>query len=193
MRSSFGRFIRSPDCVICWMPSRWPRVHTFVAMNACSRMAGVMRSPSTPSAVEYIGEVSMSFAPAAKNASSTSFNGARADAELPTSNGPDVPRPSTGISSPLEGIRRVMSGADAPLAAPALPEDVAVAAIVNPPRIASRLFTVNLLSDERGVGLRHACSTALHDARQPQRYRQHLFGIEACGMQLRFVEVLVGP
>ena len=65
------------ECVICSMPRVSPRVHTFVARNTRSCIAGVIRSPSTPSAVEYIGEVSMSRPPPSKNASSTSFSGAR--------------------------------------------------------------------------------------------------------------------
>ena len=83
-------------------------VQTLVAMKARSCCAGVSRSPSTASAVEYIGDVSMTVAPDAKNACNTSRSGARAESSMPTSNGPDVPSPITGNASPLDGILRVI-------------------------------------------------------------------------------------
>ncbi len=96
---------------ICSMPFRSaaapdPGVHTLVAMKVCPCCSAVSRSPNTASAVEYIGEVSMSVAPAAKNACSASRNGARAASSAPTSNGPEVPRPIAGSISSLDGMRR---------------------------------------------------------------------------------------
>ena len=108
--------------VICAMPSCSPRVQTLVATKAWRCIGGVSRSPSTASAVEYIGEVSRTVAPAAKNAPSTTDNGARAPASGPTSKGPDVPRPMTGRASPLDGMRRV-SSAPAATPPPAAVED----------------------------------------------------------------------
>ena len=71
--------------------------------------------------------------------SSTSFSGARSAGELPTSNGPDVPSPMTGIASPLEGILRVMSGPAAAALAP-VPIDAACCHR-QPSQITSRLST----------------------------------------------------
>jgi len=66
-------------------------------------MSGISSSPSTRSAVEYIGEVSIRRAPEAKNASSTSLRGARSAADSPTSKVREVPKPMMGSSFGARG------------------------------------------------------------------------------------------
>jgi hypothetical protein len=67
-------------------------------------------SPTTDSELPYIGDESITFPPRFTNSRNTSSSGARSEAERPTSNVCQVPRPMTGRSSPEEGMRRVSMG-----------------------------------------------------------------------------------
>ncbi len=88
-------------------PLSRPVVHTLVARNARGRAArSATRSPLTPSARPYIGELSIILALEAKSRRTTSRNGRRAFSSAPTSNTGQVPRPMTGIASPVDGIGR---------------------------------------------------------------------------------------
>src|SRR5688500_7248675 len=164
-----------------------PGVHTFVAMNAWPCCCGVRRSPSTASAVEYIGEVSISVAPAAKNAPRTSRSGVRAAASVPTSKGPEVPRPTAGSASPVEGILR-----SSILAAPSsLAADEVTPAIAATPLNVRKLLrsmaspaTVTMGLDGRGVGSDHGVRALRDDALEHERPRQYLAGVEPRGREL---------
>src|SRR5882672_5906651 len=72
-----------------------------------------MRSPDTASARPYMGELSSSAPPAPVRMLSTSVSGCRSELPPPTSKTPDVLRPMTGISSPVEGILRLSIAASA--------------------------------------------------------------------------------
>ena len=89
------------------MPLSRPDVHTLVAMKALLRVpAAASRSPITPSAAPYIGEVSITEPPASNSTASTSASGARSSGRRPTSKVRQVPQPTTGSISPEEGILR---------------------------------------------------------------------------------------
>src|SRR5258708_1553567 len=168
------------------MPERAPRVHTLVARKACWCISGLISSPSTSSALEYIGEVSMRRAPAAKKPSSTSLSGARSAGEAPTSKLREGPSPMTGRSSPLGGVLPLSGAAADP---PALVRDSAAAAMSCAPRaMSSRRF----MSDERRVGAGDTRAAALDHARERDRPGQDLRGIEAGGANLGGVELAVG-
>src|SRR5581483_5365016 len=96
------------DSAICSRPRRSPRVHTLVATNTRGRIASSStRSPTTSSEWPYFGELSIIDAPPSTSARSTARNGARSRSASPTSKLCQVPRPITGSSSPLLGMRRV--------------------------------------------------------------------------------------
>ena len=104
------RSVRSSriDSFICAMPASRPWVQTLVARNALSRVpAAASRSPTTPSDWPYIGELSITEPPASNSTFSTSARGARSAADGPTSKVCQVPQPTTGSASPVEGILRV--------------------------------------------------------------------------------------
>src|SRR6516164_9749736 len=129
IRSSRGERSRLSDCSICATPASRPLVHTFVARNSLSVMASApARSPTADSAAPYIGDEPTTRPPLSTSPFSTSLSGARSDSELPTSNTRHVPNPTTGIDSPLEGIRRLNKG-DAP---PAPDGRAATAAVIRP-------------------------------------------------------------
>ena len=98
------------DRVICSMPLSRPDVHTLVAMKALLRVpirrGAASRSPITPSAAPYIGEVSITEPPASNSTASTSASGARSSGRRPTSKVRQVPQPTMGSISPEEGILR---------------------------------------------------------------------------------------
>ena len=82
------RSVRSSRIERCiWaMPLSRPDVQTLVAMKALSRVpAAASRSPTTPSAAPYIGELSITEPPASNNDRSTSTSGARCCGDAPTS------------------------------------------------------------------------------------------------------------
>jgi hypothetical protein len=86
-----------------------PLVHTFVARKTRGRNPiSETRSPTTVSALPYIGELSIMRPPASVNRVRTSFNGVRAAVLFPTSKACQVPSPMTGIASPDDGIERVI-------------------------------------------------------------------------------------
>ena len=58
----------------------------------------------------YIGEQSIIRPPPAKNPRITSAQASRATGSLPTLNVIQLPSPTTGIASPLDGIGRVRIG-----------------------------------------------------------------------------------
>ena len=104
MRSVLNRAI---DRFICAMPLSRPEVQTLVARKALLRVpAAASRSPTTPSAGPYIGELSITEPPAANRISSTPASGRRSSGRLPTSKVRQVPQPTTGSISPEEGILR---------------------------------------------------------------------------------------
>ena len=72
-----------------------------------SQAASQGESALTPEVKAIIGATAEKIE--AKNASSTCLSGARSPSELPTSKGPDVPRPRAGIASPVDGILRVIA------------------------------------------------------------------------------------
>src|SRR5436305_2839018 len=130
-----GLLRRSADRHICAIPASLPLVHTFVARKTRGRNPiSATRSPTTVSALPYIGEVSIRRAPAPVNRVSTSFSGMRAAALLPTSKACQVPSLMTGIASPEDGIGRVIISAVAialfssvghnKVAAPAAPSNI---------------------------------------------------------------------
>ena len=89
------------------VPLSRPVVQTLVAMKALSRVpAAASRSPTTPSAAPYIGEVSITEPPASNSTLRTSASGARSSGLAPTSKVRQVPQPTTGSISPEEGILR---------------------------------------------------------------------------------------
>ena len=132
--------------------------------------------------------------------SSTSFSGARSAGDAPTSNGPDVPSPMTGIASPLEGILRVMQRARARRArarSNGCPcrhrqpsnDHIASIHVRSPATSTLDVPRVACSSDQRSVRLRHTRRATRHDARVRQRARQHLLGVEPRAAQLRRVEI----
>jgi hypothetical protein len=78
---------------------------------ACARQA---RGPITGCDEPYIGDESIIVPPAAKKARMTSAQASRATASSPTLNVIQVPRPTSGRASPLDGIGRV-AGPGAPV------------------------------------------------------------------------------
>src|SRR5262245_15854080 len=97
------------------MPRSRPVIHTLVATNSVSSTPrSAVRSPTTDSAVPYIGDESITRPPRATKRSSTLLRGARSAAESPTSKVRHVPRPTAGIASPLRGMRRSSRRACAP-------------------------------------------------------------------------------
>ena len=62
----------------------------------------------------YIGDESIIRPPAAKKARTTSTQASRAAASLPTLKVIQLPRPTTGSASPLEGMRRIIGVAATP-------------------------------------------------------------------------------
>src|SRR5260370_27970811 len=104
-KSAAGRFIWA-------IPASRPEVHTLVAIKADSRASSsVSKSPTTPSARPYIGELSIILAPPAKNNRSTSASVLRVAAPPPTSKACQVPSPMTGRASPVLGIALVIIAA----------------------------------------------------------------------------------
>src|ERR1700730_259890 len=94
---------------ICSIPASRPEVHTLVAIKADSRASSsATKSPTTPSARPYMGELSMILAPPAKNNRSTSASVRRVAAPPPTSKACQVPSPMTGRASPVLGIGLVI-------------------------------------------------------------------------------------
>ena len=90
------------------MPASRPLVQTLVARKALARcFDAASRSPVTASARPYIGELSITLPPAANSASSTP--GRRWYSALPgaTSKPIQVPQPTTGRASRVEGMGRV--------------------------------------------------------------------------------------
>src|ERR1051326_2183246 len=109
MRSRTGLFMRSAERRICAMPTSLPLVHTFVARKTRGRNPNSgTRSPTTVSALPYIGDESIMRPPASTNSRNTSLSGARAAALSPKSKACQVPSPMTGIASPVDGIGRVI-------------------------------------------------------------------------------------
>src|ERR1700741_1992101 len=108
IRSTCSRRSRAIDRSICSMPSCLPVVHTLVATNVspcCGRIAS--RSPTTSSALPYMGEESITRPPAPNNSSSTLPRWPWAAASRPTSKPSHVPHPMTGKGCDVEGTRRV--------------------------------------------------------------------------------------
>src|SRR4030095_14078469 len=89
-------------------PASRPLVHTLVAKNSVSvTPRSAARSPATDSAVPYIGEESITRPPSSTNRCTSVLRGARSGGAGPTSNVRQVPRPTAGIASPLDGMGRV--------------------------------------------------------------------------------------
>src|SRR5918994_4714202 len=87
------------------MPASRPRVQTLVAMKARSRASSsATRSPTTPPARPYIGELSITVPPPLNSVRRTLWSGRRWLGEGPTSNVYQVPHPTTGSISPVVGI-----------------------------------------------------------------------------------------
>src|SRR5260370_37669176 len=99
----------SAERFICAIPASRHEVHTLVAIKADSRASSpASKSPTTPSARPYIGELSIILAPPAKNNRSTSASVRRVAAPPPTSKACQVPSPMTGRDSPVLGIGLVI-------------------------------------------------------------------------------------
>src|SRR5262249_41440989 len=78
-----------------------------VAMKSFRRSASLAAmSPTTSSDCPYMGDESMRRPPSSTNAPSTSSSGVRSAEVDPTSKVCQVPRPTTGIVSPVEGTGR---------------------------------------------------------------------------------------
>ena len=60
----------------------------------------------TASAFPYIGELSINNPPLSNNVRSTFLSGSRSEADVPTSKVCQVPHPTTGSSSPVDGTGR---------------------------------------------------------------------------------------
>ena len=60
----------------------------------------------TASAFPYIGELSINDPPLSNNVRSTSLSGSRSEADAPTSKVCQVPHPTAGSSSPVDGTVR---------------------------------------------------------------------------------------
>src|SRR5262249_6901393 len=86
----------------------------------------------------YIGEESIIRPPAAKNAAITAAHSSRSLASLPTLNVIQLPRPTTGSISPVDGIGLVRGEG---FCAPALPASTAQAAVARTPCSAARRVT----------------------------------------------------
>src|SRR3569623_600179 len=107
-RSTCSRRRSRSDRCICSMPARLPPVQTFVATKASSRSwCRERRSPTTSSALPYIGELSTTRPPQSNSASSTWPRCAIPTGSRPTSNPSHVPQPMTGSGIAVEGMRRV--------------------------------------------------------------------------------------
>ena len=104
------RFVcsRASERSIDSMPDCFPVVQTLVAKKSESRSASlVARSPITSSARPYMGDESITCPPSFTKSENTSSSGLRSTSDDPTSKTCQVPRPSTGIFSPDEGIGRI--------------------------------------------------------------------------------------
>jgi hypothetical protein len=96
------------DSFIWAMPASRPWVQTLVARKALSRVpAAASRSPTTPSDLPYIGELSITEPPASNSTFSTSARGCRSAGAGPTSKVCQVPQPITPSGSPLDVMARV--------------------------------------------------------------------------------------
>ena len=112
MRSKRGTPQSSRERSICSIPCSLPSVHTFVAANTAGGRICRSSSPTTSSAAPYIGDESMSVPPRSKNAFRTGASASRSGPG-PASNVREVPSPTTGSSSPVEGIRFLIGVRDA--------------------------------------------------------------------------------
>ena len=82
-------------------------IHTLSAENTFAAPIFFKPSPITGCEEPYIGEESIMRPPAAKNARITSVHEARATGSLPTLKVIQLPSPTSGIASPLDGMARV--------------------------------------------------------------------------------------
>src|SRR5882724_4691982 len=122
IRSSRRARSRRSDCSIWATPASRPLVHTLVARKRRSATpTWGARSPTTVSAVPYIGDESITRPPSSTKRRRTSASGARSAAAVPTSNVCQVPSPTVGTFSPLEGMARSRIGAAAPILERAIP------------------------------------------------------------------------
>src|SRR5262245_53659636 len=108
MRSNRGTPHKRRDCSICSGPASPDEIHTFSAENrpAGERSAASPR-PITACDDPYIGEQSTTPPPPSKNAAITCVHSSCSNGSLPMLKVIQVPRPTTGMASPLDGICRV--------------------------------------------------------------------------------------
>lgn len=103
------------DCSICEGPSAAEEVQTFSAENSVSGRPSLSRPyPITGCEEPYMGEESIIFPPASKNAVITSAHSSRSTGSSPTLKVIQVPRPTAGIASPEDGMVRVRAHAPGP-------------------------------------------------------------------------------
>src|SRR5580693_9148565 len=126
---------------ICSIPRSRPVVHTLVARKLRDRARNsASRSPVTASARPYIGEVSIIRPSSSSSRFSTWRNGRLPVSSEPTSKARHVPRPMTGIGSPVDGTGRVIiAAADTWSVHPEFLEQ----------RVADRVEVEPVLGDER--------------------------------------------
>src|SRR5580704_2809025 len=127
---------------ICSIPSSRPVVHTLVARKLRDRARNsASRSPVTASARPYIGEVSIIRPSSSSSRFSTWRNGRLPVSSEPTSKARHVPRPMTGIGSPVDGTGRVIiAAADTWSVRPKLLKQ----------RVTDRIEVEPVLGDQRG-------------------------------------------